>query len=631
MTELLNVNQLAAVFADEQPTLVVAGPGSGKTTVLTARIDRLFRESEGSYSRILGLTFTNVAATNLRDKVLGSGDKYYERIQIGTFHSFAAKLLQQHGSHIGLRPDFSIVNGSDDRASILKRASEKIDDKETTDLLDHPTRFLPLLARLFESCPSSADVVNSIDSGVDAKLVAALFDAYIDESIINNQLDFPLLVFLADRLLTSKPAICKQTRRVYKHICVDEFQDTNEAQFRLLCTLIGNDARGVFLVADQDQVIYEWNGASPQRLIEAQRRFGARILQLPTSYRCPEAIITAANALISHNAQRFIKPELSSLIQSPDPPIESYVFESARDEFAFIAAAVSQLSREQWAKSVVLARARKPLEQLLPYLTQRGVPAVLPVTKYQFSSPPVAMLYSLLKLGSRSNDEQSLRQLASAFYAMTGRSLDIERLKAEAEAREVNVLDVFASESSQMASSPEFMTLATIIMDDLSAQKQYRRVPAAVFAWVDQLSESEMKRAYLDDYREERATWEELERVHKGLESERLPLPEFLRTIDLAAKTGSFKGDVKLLTVHTAKGLEFDNVFVMAASEGQFPSFQAVKAGPHSASMEEERRSFFVAITRARKRLCLTRAKSYGGYAATRSRFLGEMGVCDLN
>lgn len=234
--------------------------------VLQRRIERLLDATPGSFSRILGITFTTVAAANLRTRLEHLPEDRLARLEIGTFHAFAAKLLQQHGSHLGLATNFAIISSIEDRAAI---ASEVLSDlSETAD----PRRVLPLLGRLYERGIPIGQIPPEV-SGQAPSFLCDLFAGYMARSILRGELDFPLLVYLCNCLFRKLPRIPSQLRKVYRSICVDEFQDTNESQFEVLELISGGDASGLLFLADQDQIIYQWNGASPHRLQQAQERF----------------------------------------------------------------------------------------------------------------------------------------------------------------------------------------------------------------------------------------------------------------------------------------------------------------------------------------------------------------------
>jgi DNA helicase-2/ATP-dependent DNA helicase PcrA len=622
MTDLdLNANQRAIVDGDDSPLLVVAGPGSGKTTVLQKRIERLLDKSPGSFSRILGITFTTVAAANLRSRLEHLPEDRQGRLEIGTFHAFAAKILQQHGSHLGLSTNFTIISSTEDRAAIAAEVLGELG--ETTD----PRRLLPLLGRLYERGIAEGQIPSAI-SGEVPSFIGELFSRYRTRSIERDELDFPLLVYLCNWLFRELPNIPRQLRKVYRSICVDEFQDTNESQFEMLRLIAGDDPTGLLFLADQDQIIYQWNGASPRRLHEAQERFNMSVMLLPTSFRCPSTILSAANRLIANNLNRFVAPNFVTT-SSDTGVLLTRDFSDDAAEASWIAQEISAAGPAEFGKTIVLARSRRILEPILAACEARKVKVVMPVQRYEFESAPVSMLHNILRLASVPTNEAALERTTAAYFEMTGESLDPTAIKAQAEASLITPLEVFFGSAAMACDSPHFNKLEHLVRSELIGHGNFRPIGDAFFSWVEQLAKSGARTAYAAAYEDERTLWRDFEQTHRGLESERKTLAEFLRALNLESKTPEYKDTTKLITVHGAKGLEFSRVYVAGVAEGQFPAFQAVQLGPKSEPMEEERRSFFVAMTRCQHELTITFARRYRGFAARPSRFLSEMAPGD--
>lgn len=620
MTVELNANQRAIVEAGEDPLLVVAGPGAGKTTVLKERIERLLAGDSSAYSRVLAITFTNVAAEHLREKLQALPQDQVQRVDIGTFHAFAMRLLQQHGTHIGLSSGFSIATDQSDREELLSSAFRMIGAAESPD-----KSVLPLLARLYERCPNGAEIGNYVDTSVDTVQLEKLFEAYVKVSVEKGYIDFPLLVFLANRILSEYPAIARQVRKAYKYICVDEFQDTNDAQFRLLEAIASANPKGLLFLSDQDQVIYQWNGASPKRLSEAKDTFRMNLLILPTSFRCPNEIIVAANNLISHNAGRFVTPQFDSVVENGGA-IALVEHGDERLEVDWLAKQLAALPAHELSETAVLSRTKKLLDLALKAAIAEGVPAAIPSPRFEFQSAPLVMLHSLLRIASRSDSARRVRQLASSYNSLRGASIDADTLLAEGAAEGYSPIEAFLKVVSKSEPSAEFVALAQYLRSDLIARKDFRGLSTLFFSWIE--SQDAMQNfAPLEDYSDEKDVWQNLERQHTGLTSERTTLDEFLRRMDLESKAPALPNCVRFMTVHGAKGLEYDRVFIIGAAEDQFPSFQSLRAGPGSELMQEERRSFFVAVTRTKRSLTLSYAKRYNGYQKARSRFISEMGL----
>ena len=301
----LNDSQRKAVMWQEGPLLVLAGPGSGKTRVLTYRIARLIEETPEKHFRILGLTFTNKAAAEMRERVEGLVQNVGERVLLTTFHSFCADVLRQHGHHIGLRPDFTILGQAADRQGLLDDAIEAVVDEEGQ-ISYTGERLLPLITRLLDLGVAPAEAGNFLKSRNlnEPEVVGSIYAAYRGLMIEKNALDFGALIAETLRLMEEQTAVKKQIQRVYSYICVDEFQDTNLSQYRVLSHLVNVGTKNLFVVADDDQIIYQWNGANPERLQALRKDFGMAVLQLPENYRCPPEVIDIANELIEYNLDR---------------------------------------------------------------------------------------------------------------------------------------------------------------------------------------------------------------------------------------------------------------------------------------------------------------------------------------
>ena len=298
----LNDNQAKAVCWNCGPLLVLAGPGSGKTRVLTYRIARLLEESDGKHFRVLGVTFTNRAASEMRKRIEELVPNVRHRALLTTFHSFCVDLLRQHGYHIGLRPDFVILPHTEDRIAVLDKAIESV-------RMQNPgvgylgEKLLPLISQLLDNCVSVDNAFDMLRGRKleDAEVLASIYASYRQSMVDNNQLDFGSIIADAVELLERHPHVRRLVQRIYPHVCVDEFQDTNLAQYRILTNLVDPATNNLFVVADDDQVIYQWNGADPERIDSLKKDFNISMIQLPESYRCPPEVLAIANKLISHN------------------------------------------------------------------------------------------------------------------------------------------------------------------------------------------------------------------------------------------------------------------------------------------------------------------------------------------
>lgn len=629
----LNVNQKSAVLWKDGPLLVLAGPGSGKTRVLTYHIARLLQESPDEYFRILGLTFTTKAAAEIRERVNdlipGAGD----RALLSTFHSFAGNILRQHGFLIGLRPDFTILPQDTEREAVLEEviAKANLDD----DLNFTAKKLLPIINRLLDRAVDMDGAISLLTNMIvqNPKIIANLYIAYRREMIERNNMDFGCLIVEAIRLLKEKPFVKRQVQLVYKYICVDEFQDTNHSQYELLSLLVNPETRNVFVVADDDQIIYQWNGASPERLRSLQTDYGMTVMQLPQNYRCPPEVIDLANKLISHNPSRSTdKQELTAFKEAKvGEKVRLLAYSKFEDEAAGIAQDIKSRPSNEYGRCVVLARARKLLEQIVTELKDRDVPAHLAIRKDDWSSAPLRLVHSLLRLANNRQDDYQLARVCKSFYLIEGINLAPEDIVSTASTYNGDFLRTFSIAAlARKKLSPLTKAFLQDYLPWLMERLNYNSFTSNFFVWVDALIDNPSTTdEQLAEYQEERDTWKELVReIEAQYGDENVTLHLLLQELDLRSKAPKPpKGAVLCYTIHAAKGLEFDHVYLVGMVEDQLPSWAAVKKGDDSEEMQEERRNCFVAITRTQETLTLSYSQTIQGRSKRPSRFLFEMGV----
>lgn len=629
----LNERQAAGVAWQDGPLLVLAGPGSGKTTVLTRRIARLIQESPGEHYRVLGLTFTNKAAVEMRKRIEMLVAGASARVLLTTFHSFAGDLLRQHGHLVGLKPDFTILSQEGERVSVLDEALAAVAD--VIDVSDYSgERLLPLINRLSENDVGEESVTVAINALPEDRreLVRLVYQAYKRGLIAANSLDFPSLISVAVRVLREYSAVCKQMRRIYRYICVDEFQDTNLAQYSLLRCLVSEQSKNIFVVADDDQIIYQWNGASPERLAGIRHDFEMTVLQLPTNYRCPPAVIDIANKLIAHNTTR--SPDKDRLLalkpQGAEPGLQLYRFDDFEAEVAWVAQDISKRSAVERERCVILARTRKTLDRAVEHLGRHGVVAYLANRKDEFASAPLRWLHAALRLANNPSDREQVRRLSRAFHVLEGLQIDPSAITSAAEAFDGSGLRAFADLAGARAEiSPGTADYLRNSLPLLTDRLDFRSFCAATFAWIEQLPEALPDADEgVSDVTEERAVWAALvEEIDGQFGIENVTLHLLLQELDMRSKTPPQPKDaVPCFTIHASKGMEFGHVYLIAMVEDQLPSWAAVKKGSDSHEMQEERRNCFVAITRTEESLTMTFANRVFGWAKAPSRFLREMG-----
>ena len=622
----LNDSQRRAVSCSGAPLLVLAGRGAGKTSVLAVRVVRILKESDEA--SVLALTATETAAAEMRKRVERLLGGRADRARLCTFHAFAADLLSQHGSHLGLRPDFMLLTQDEDRLAILDEVVAELPASSDSPLPTDRRNLLCLVDRLF---------AESYDGKGGARTLVRkpawlprLHEEYCKVIVAGNRLDFGSLLHFARRLLQEWPGVARVVRLGWSHVCVDEFQDTNKAQYDLLRLVAPDRRHALFVVGDDDQIIYQWSGASPERLAALRRDYDLGVVQLPECYRCPASIIAMANRLIAHNERRTQnKRPLTSAVASAcddDSVVRRGSFALPDDEAAFIARDIRE-RRLDAADCVVLGRTAKLLACAAEALDDGGIHACLLRRKMDFESPVVRVFMEALRLANGRHDRGVLRRLCVAWRDMFDEALEPEAVAAEAALLGGDFLRAWADAAAARASdraAPVLDRLRTDLVDRLA-------FPSIVNWFLEGGWESWSGSEDRPDDGELVGELDVWRNLHHDVVQERgraVTLNAYLQQMDLASKAPAPRpGGVRCMTVHGAKGLEFQHVYLIGMAQGGFPSFQALRKGERSRELEEERRNCFVAITRVERTLTLTRAERYYGYPRAPSQFLAEMGI----
>ena len=617
----LNENQREAVFWNDGPLLVLAGPGSGKTRALTLRVARLIEENEDA--SVLALTFTNKAAAEMRARVEGLLGQRAGRARLCTFHSFAADLLRQHGSHLGLKPDFNLLTQDEDRIAILEEAIHQLPDECDPPPMDRKN-VLDFIDYLFAESYDGGNAAASLKHL--PTWAPLLHKGYCEALAAGNRMDFGSLLYFARRLLTEKTGVARVLRLSWGYLCVDEFQDTNRSQYDLLRLIAPGRQHNLFVVGDDDQIIYAWRGASPRRFTALRRDYEISVVQLPQCYRCPEPIITLANRLIAHNVERISSK--MPIAARNDANLHCDVvrykeFASPEQEAAFVSADIA-VRGVRAADCVVLGRTAKLIERVAAALGDDGYEACVNRRKSQFESPAVRVLVEALRLANARHDRHILRRLCLAWDSLTGGILEPDAVAAAAALVGGDFLRAWADAAAGNGSGSAANVVERIQADLVDSLA----FPAIVDWFFEQGWKSWNGNGTGNLTAEEVKTWQIL---HKDIAREyngNLTLNVYLQKMDLSSKMPDpGPNAVRCLTVHGAKGLEFKHVYLIGMAQEVFPSFQALRTGPQSRELEEERRNCFVAITRAEKTLTITRSQHYYGYSKQPSQFLAEMGL----
>jgi DNA helicase II / ATP-dependent DNA helicase PcrA len=508
------------------------------------------------------------------------------------------------------------------------------EDEDDDDYSQEDVKFLPAIDRLLAECVPAEKATDYFRDKEVGQRVQKLYQAYREMLIAGNRLDFSSILLVAHELLVNRPAVAKQIRTIYPHICVDEFQDTNLAQYRILRALVGDNPQNLFVVADDDQIIYQWNGASPERLKALQSDFRMKVLQLPANYRCPPEVIECANRLIHHNLDRSPGKQAIVAVRSSSGKkdiVRLVDFDDEQSEANWIADDILDRHAKETQECVILARTKRLLEIIARSLNDHGLTALLTVRKSEFDARgPIGWLHATLRLANARTDREQLRRMCKSFYELEGISLELRDLVALGEAYGGDYLKAFCQGVlSRQEVEKETRVFIQAMERTLGEKLDFTRFIKDAFVWFDAKEKVLANQAAegFTDYHEEREAWEQIQTdVMKKFGADEVTLNVFLQELDLVEKSPPIPSNaIRCLTIHSAKGLEWEHVYIAGLAEDQLPSFQSIKKGDQSKEMQEERRNCFVAITRAQSSLTLTRANSYSGWRKVPSRFLREM------
>ena len=413
----LTEEQKMSIEYDEGPLIISAGPGTGKTLILTKRLIYLLNKSKKEKYKILALTFTNKAAKEMRDRIEKEILSEVNRVFIGTFHSFCYEILLSYGHHIGINSDFIIYDDIEDILSLIIEYIQKIimensqdNNKNIEDILKIVEKYrtvdrlktririyYPIFIRLKNNFIHPDDqLLNNISSEVKV-----LYQLYIESLRNYNVLDFSDLIYYTIKLFEDKPFIKKHLRTIYKHILIDEGQDINYIQYKLIKTLCDEDFKNLFIVADEDQLIFEWNDAKFEYLKRLNNEYNMKIIFLYQSFRCPKKILELANKLISNNKSRFFnKKEIISIKNNTNDVIKLNKFNTQKEEAFFIIQKIKELHKKRikYNNICIIGRTRYLFETLIQLLEKNQIPYYIPMIQEKFVSNEMHFIINLMKL-----------------------------------------------------------------------------------------------------------------------------------------------------------------------------------------------------------------------------------------
>lgn len=624
-------SQKMAIEWNDGPVIVLAGPGSGKTAVLTERIKRILLNSQDQSFRVLALTFTNKAAAEMSARILDGNQENDHRLFIGTFHSFCSEVLRNHGTYVGINSNFEIYSSDDDINDIISDLQLKYNEENGDTIPDNIN--VGKAIKYFEKhlCISDGDLNVVMPKTAYAREYKWFYHKYIEYMLANNVLDFDMLILMTFRLFKENPGIAKIYARTYKYINIDEFQDTNYGQYMLIKCMCGAKNNNLFIVADDDQVIYGWNGASHKRITEFREDYNAELIQLNQNFRCPKEVILAANKLIAHNSSRTVsKKPLESMKVLPE---ENHVFVNSFDDYieemAFVAGLTKKIHEENPDDSIcVIARNNRLLETAFEEAEKVGVECEKSKRKTDFETPYVLSLYLLLKLANHRNDIKVLKQIIAIFEQALLISINLEEVLTNAELSNQDYMSALSEEIKGKLGDDNFEKSFEL---ELSEGKNFISFIQKAFDWsenrIDQIEDESHKEQAKQEFLIEKKIWTDFERhLSYNYDLDEITVATYMQEFAMISKESEpAKDAVQFLTIHASKGKEFDHVILIGMVNDELPSFQSMKKGIDSVEMEEERRNCFVAITRTQKKLYLTYSAKYYGWRKNPSLFLNEM------
>ena len=591
---------------------MLAGPGTGKTTLLTERVLYVINSTADERSKILALTFTNRAAAEMRSRLRLHGDHFDSRLFIGTFHGFATQVLRSHGDAIGLDTDFVIFDQADQRAVL----EELRDDGELgvgVNIDSVITAFSRLKSRgVSLSHPQPDGQSNAFES------LGLIHDKYRTRLTRSNALDFGDLIMECLRLFSEKPGFRDLYRIAYPYVLVDEFQDTTPAQFELLRELVDPDKANVFAVADEDQLIFEWNEARLETLNLYLEQFKAEVTYSTVSHRCPPAVVDAANAIIANNRLRLqTKPAIQTNLRERGT-IFVHEAEDENAEASFVANKIEEFRRSgvPLSQVAVIGRSRRSLESIGLALDDAAIPAGQPSTAGLSADEDGDAILRLLRWLQNPRDEQSARRV---FHYLKPSLSDLFGESVRSGLREGLPLEAALADTPDGEQGDQVREL-------LACLSQWRLLSRDTGRLIASLS-NDLPSLFEDSDKASGAlmvlrTMETLLREVSNAPHTRLA--DFLAGLPVVAATNAHQetvesGAVSLLTLHQAKGLEFTSVFLIGLVDGIIPDFRSAKK---DRALEEERRLFYVGLTRTRRDIFLT-------YADTRRATNGRIVSCE--
>ena len=616
MIDTTNLNELQreAVLHKDGPCLVIAGAGSGKTKVLTTRVANLIMEGVPSY-QILAITFTNKAAKEMKERILNMVSELDSFI--GTFHSFGMRIIRENVELLGMQRNFTILDTEDVTSLIRKILKDKgYDSKEVS-----PYFVRSKISFIKNEMLSNAEVEKYFIDDLE-KIAYEVYLEYNMRLKKNNSFDFDDLLRLPVELFLHHPEVLEMYQNRYRYILIDEYQDTNEVQYKLV-KLLASKRKNLFVVGDPDQSIYQFRGANYKNILNFERDYpNTKVISLEDNYRSTKMILDAANSVIRNNKERKEKNLRSH--HGEGLKIQYHRSMDEKDEGNYIIKEIRSLLDEGYQKKdiAVFYRTNAQSRALEEQFLKANIAYKVVGSYYFYSRKEIKDLICYLKLLLNPSDDISLRRVINTPKRGIGNT-SIERLEQKALSDGTSMFEAISGGKEQgfkdlileLQNDAKSLSL-TELVDDVLTKSGMR----AELENVDNL-ENELRLDNLMEFKSITATFEET--------TGSVDLGDFLDEISLIADISEHQTNedvVTLMTLHSAKGLEFPVVFLSGMEDGIFPHQNTLN---EAGGIEEERRLCYVGITRAKERLYLTNARSRMLYGHTNrfmpSRFLDEI------
>ncbi|AXZ23035.1 DNA helicase PcrA [Staphylococcus warneri] len=627
----MNAEQSEAVRTTEGPLLIMAGAGSGKTRVLTHRIAYLLDEKDVSPYNILAITFTNKAAKEMKARVEQLVGEEAQVIWMSTFHSMCVRILRRDADRIGIERNFTIIDPTDQK-SVIKDVlkNENIDSKRF-----EPRMFIGAISNLKNELKTPEDAQKEAND-YHSQMVATVYKGYQRQLSRNEALDFDDLIMTTINLFERVPEALEYYQNKFQYIHVDEYQDTNKAQYTLI-KLLANKFKNLCVVGDSDQSIYGWRGADIQNILSFEEDYpDAKTIFLEQNYRSTKTILNAANEVIKNNTER--KPKGLWTANTGGDKINYYEATTERDEAEYVVREIMkhQCNGKKYSDMAILYRTNAQSRVLEETFMKSNIPYTMVGGQKFYDRKEIKDLLSYLRVIANSNDDISLQRIINVPKRGVGPS-SVEKIQTYAVQNNISMFDAlgevdfiglskkvtqeciaFYEMIQNLIKEQEFLEISEIV-EEVLVKSGYRDMLDR-----EQTLESRSRLENLDEFMSVPKDYEE----NTPLEEQ--SLINFLTDLSLVADIdeADTESGVTLMTMHSAKGLEFPIVFIMGMEESLFPHIRAIKSDDDH-EMEEERRICYVAITRAEETLYITNATTRMLFGRSQSnmpsRFLKEI------